>query len=96
MGIAVLSGTIASLEPQGPFHSFKDPKWESHTPGTSTPTGLPDLAIPSRILACVGRQQSAVPLASSLSGLGSRGEAVEISVGRNVEAVEQSDVVILA
>jgi len=96
MGVAVLSGTIASLEPQGPFHSFKDPKWESHTPGTSTPTGLPDLAIPSRILACVGRQQSATRLTNTLSSLGSRGEAVEISASCNVEAVEQSDVVILA
>jgi len=95
MGFAVLSGTIASLEPQGPFHSFRDPKWESHTPGTSTPTGVPDLAIPSRIIACVGRQQSTASLGTNLSALGRRGAAVEVSAGRNVEAVRQADVVIL-
>jgi pyrroline-5-carboxylate reductase len=96
MGVAVLSGTIASLEPLGPFHSFKDPKWETHTPGTRTPTGLPDLAIPSRFIACVGRQISVERLAGSLCSLGSRGDAIEILSGRNVEAVKQSDVVILA
>lgn len=95
MGFAVLSGTIASLEPQGPFHSFRDPKWESHTPGTSTPTGIPDLAIPSRIIACVGRQQSIARLGTNLSALGTRGAAVQVLAGRNVEAVRQADVVIL-
>jgi len=96
MGIAVLSGTIASLEPLGPFHSSKDPKWETHTPGTRTPTGLPDLATPSRFIACVGRQASIKRLAGILCNLGSRGEAVEILANSNVEAVKQSDVVILA
>jgi pyrroline-5-carboxylate reductase len=95
MGVAVLSGTIASLEPQGPFHSFRDPKWESHTPGTNTPTGIPDLAIPSRIIACVGRQQSVARLGATLSTLGERGTAIEITSGRNVEAVQQADVIIL-
>jgi len=96
MGVAVLSGTIASLEPMGPFHSSKDPKWESHTSGTHTPTSPSNLAIPSRIIACVGRPQSIKRLADILSALGKRGEEVKVTAENNVDAVKEADVIILA
>ena len=40
MGIGVTSGVLASPHSQSPLHGLNtsQPKWESHTPGTSTPT----------------------------------------------------------
>jgi pyrroline-5-carboxylate reductase len=95
MGVAVLSGVIASLgalrDPINPA-----PKWESHTPGTVTPA-LPssDDSLPSRFLACVSRQESGKRLRGLFFGLGGLGPSVEVCVASNVQAVTQSDVVLL-
>ena len=100
MGVAVLSGVIASLESaiqaQSPFASPL--KWESHTSGTSTPTGNPtsEPSTPSSFIACVSRQESARKLRSTFKGCGAMlGVEVEVVVGRNVESVDRADVVLL-
>ena len=98
MGIAITSGVLASLHSQSPLHGLNSgqPKWESHTPGTSTPTaaGDDDPTLPSRFIACVQREESARRLREKFREvLG--GDAVEVTVGENVKAVQQSDVVLL-
>ncbi len=98
MGIAITSGVLASLHSQSPLHGLNSgqPKWESHTPGTSTPTVAAgdDPTPPSRFIACVQREESARRLRETFRAvLG--GGAVEITVGENVSAVQQSDVVLL-
>ncbi|KAH9005075.1 pyrroline-5-carboxylate reductase [Lactarius hatsudake] len=98
MGIAITSGVLASLDSQGPLHRLGSghPKWESHTPGTSTPTDVTegDPTLPSRFIACVMREESAKRLRGTFRSL-TGGEAVEVTVGQNIAAVQQSDVVLL-
>ncbi|CAL1704486.1 unnamed protein product [Somion occarium] len=94
MGIAVLSGVLASLD--ATLSQSAAAKWESHTPGTTTPTLLPtDDSLPSRFVATVSRQESAKRLRSLFFSLGGLGPSVEILVGGNVKAVEEADVVLL-
>jgi pyrroline-5-carboxylate reductase len=98
MGVAITAGVLASLDRQSPLHGLGSgqPKWESHTFGTSTPTDLADddPTLPSRFIACVKREESAGHLRKRFQTvLG--GEAVEVTVGENVSAVQQSDVVLL-
>jgi pyrroline-5-carboxylate reductase len=98
MGIAITSGVLASLHSQSPLHGLNSgqPKWESHTPGTSTPAvaGGDDPTLPSRFIACVQREESARRLRDEFRAvLG--GDAVDVTVGENVSAVQQSDVVLL-
>lgn len=97
MGVAITSGVLASLHAQSPLHGLNSgqPKWESHTPGTSTPTaGDDDPTLPARFVACVQREESARRLREKFRAvLG--GEAVQVTVGENVLAVRQSDVVLL-
>ena len=97
MGVAVLSGVIASLdasrEPQ-----YAAPKWESHTPGTVTPAlqhSDVDITLPSKFIACVSREESAKRLRSLFFSLGGLGPSVEVCVASNVSAVEKADVVLL-
>jgi pyrroline-5-carboxylate reductase len=91
MGIAILSGVIASLESSIDRRSL--PKWESHTPGTLTPTTESiDMSTPSRFIACVSRQESVKTLNKTFSALP---RAVEVVASRNLEAVEQSTVILL-
>ena len=93
MGVAILSGVIASLD------SSTDPKaakWESHTPGTVTPAiPLEDESQPSRFIACIGRDNSAKQLKSTFFHLGGLGPSVDVRVGENVWAAQQSDVILL-
>ncbi|KAL1944499.1 hypothetical protein VTO73DRAFT_2929 [Trametes versicolor] len=93
MGIAVLSGVLASLDskPTSAHH----PKWESHTSGTVTPQVLEDESLPSRFIACVSREESAKKLSSTFFHAGALGRSVEISCARNVQAVQQANVVLL-
>src|SRR6267154_3807847 len=98
MGIAITSGVLASLHSQSRLHGLNSgqPKWESHTPGTSTPTIADgdDPTLPSRFIACVQREESARRLREKFRAvLG--GDAIEVTVGENVSAVQQSDVVLL-
>ncbi|KAI0665313.1 hypothetical protein C8Q70DRAFT_1049360 [Cubamyces menziesii] len=96
MGIAILSGVLASLESKAsgsaiPHH----PKWESHTPGTVTPQTLDDESLPSRFIACVSREESAKKLSAAFFVSGTLGRSVEIVCRGNVNAVRESNVVIL-
>lgn len=95
MGVAVLSGVIASLgsenDPQHPA-----PKWDSHTSGTVTPASPhSDISLPSRFIACVSREESAKRLRGLFFSLGGLGPSVELCVASNVQAVQQSNVVLL-
>ena len=94
MGIAILSGVLSSLDPDS---SGSIPKWESHTSGTVTPVAFveEDPALPSRFLACVSREVSARGLKSAFTEASRLGAAVEICVANNVQAVKQSDVILL-
>lgn len=95
MGIAVLSGVIASLEPKQDPH-YPPQKWESHTPGTATPKlSTADESQPSRFIACVSREESAKRLRGLFFGLGGLGPSVEVRVADNVRAVQESDIVLL-
>jgi pyrroline-5-carboxylate reductase len=93
MGIAVLSGVLASLDADNE-RTHSAPKWESHTPGTLTPTGPPDASIPTRFLTCVSREESAAKLRATFSTFGGSG-IVEVLAAQNVKAVRQSDVILL-
>ena len=94
MGIAILSGVLSSLDPDP---SSRNPKWESHTSGTVTPVAFveEDPALPSRFLACVNREMTARGLKPALTEVSRLGAAVELFVASNVQAVKQSDVILL-
>ncbi len=99
MGIAITSGVLASLHSQSPLHGLNSgqPKWESHTPGTSTPNVAnlgDDPTLPSRFIACVRREESARLLREKFRAVPG-GDAIEVTVGENVSAVQRSDVVLL-
>lgn len=96
MGIAVLSGVIDSLDAISKLQNGFPEKWESHTPGTLTPVGhSDDTSIPSRFIACVSREESARKLRHIFAGLGGLGSTVEVVAGKNLEAVQAADVVLL-
>jgi pyrroline-5-carboxylate reductase len=94
MGIAILSGVLSSLDQTS---SSPIPKWESHTSGTVTPVAFvdEDPALPSKFLACVSREVSARRLTPAFTEVTPLGAAVEIHVANNVQAVKQSDVILL-
>jgi pyrroline-5-carboxylate reductase len=98
MGIAITAGVLASLDTRSPLHGLVSgqPKWESHTPGTSTPTNAAerDSTLPSRFIACVKREEGVRRLREKFRALVG-GDTVEITVGQNATAVQQSDVVLL-
>ena len=98
MGVAITAGVLASLDTRSPLHGLVSgqPKWESHTPGTSTPTNLADVdpTLPSRFIACVRREESARRLREKFRAVVG-GEAIQVTVGQNALAVQQSDVVLL-
>lgn len=90
MGIAILSGILASLqEMQGPTKPF-----QPSASGTSTPLNeeLPS-RLPSRFIACVRRPESAKKVRAALGGYAG---AVSVVQNENVASVRQSEVVILA
>ncbi|KZT09469.1 pyrroline-5-carboxylate reductase [Laetiporus sulphureus 93-53] len=95
MGVAVISGVLASLEAKEVAGPFPHAKWESHTPGTMTPHELEDEALPSRFIACVTREESAKKLRATFASSGSLGHTVKVLVSDNVHGVQQSDVVLL-
>ena len=95
MGVAILSGVIASLEAKHDSALPAHAKWESHTPGTVTPQTLDDEALPSRFIACVSREETARKLKSAFFAAGTLGRSVEIFQGRNVDAVREASVVLL-
>lgn len=94
MGVAILSGVLSSLDSNS---SSSIPKWESHTSGTVTPVAFveEDPAFPSRFLACVSREVSARQLKPAFTEVNPLGAAVEVCVANNVQAVKQSNVILL-
>jgi hypothetical protein len=98
MGVAITAGVLASLDSRSLLNGLSSgqPKWESHTPGTSTPTNLADdePTLPSRFIACVKRKESASRLREKFRAVVG-GDAVEVTVGENASAVQQSDVILL-
>ena len=108
MGVAILSGVVASLESlpnlSNGFPSptltksvaqHQVPKWEHHTSGTSTPVGAPDASLPSRFIACVSREESVQKLMRTFHGKGGLSENIEIVAGENLASVQEADVVLL-
>ncbi|KAF6764734.1 pyrroline-5-carboxylate reductase [Ephemerocybe angulata] len=109
MGIAVLAGVIDSLDAASirldnalrnaggaanGDSSTPKLKWESHTPGTLTPTSG-DPSVPTQFVATVRREESAKKLRDLFEGLGDLGKTVEVVAGSNLEAVQRADVVLL-
>jgi pyrroline-5-carboxylate reductase len=95
MGIAVISGVIESIKSAASIQKPSGaPKWESHTPGTVTPTG-PSGIIPSRFLACVNREETANKLRATFGPLCAQGVIIEVFASQNVKAAQQADVVLL-
>lgn len=94
MGIAILSGVVDSLDVHSRVPAALH-KWESHTPGTMTPVGSPDASTPTRFIACVSQTKSAAKLRTVFDGLGSMGKSIEVLASQNLDAVKQSDVVLL-
>ncbi|GJJ12149.1 hypothetical protein Clacol_006390 [Clathrus columnatus] len=96
MGVAILSGTLESLQSTKPSGEPAPSKWETHTPGTTTPRGDDATSLlPSRFLACVNREERIRALQKTFLSLGPLGSLVEVSAGKNVEAVQQADVILL-
>ncbi|KAG5728305.1 Pyrroline-5-carboxylate reductase [Termitomyces sp. T112] len=95
MGIAILSGVVDSLDITSKLAKPSQSKWESHTPGTLTPTGPPDATIPARYIACVSRNESALKLQKIFGALGALGSGIEVVAGQNVSSAQQADVVLL-
>ena len=93
MGVAILSGVLASLDAKTSF--VPQPKWESHTSGTVTPQILEDESLPSRFIACVSREETARKLRNAFVTIGNLGRNVEIVQARNAEAVRESNVILL-
>ena len=90
MGVAILSGTLASLESSKHSHR-PSAKWESHTPGTLTPTiSQSDDSQPSRFIACVTREETAKRLRDLFFSLGGMGPTVEVRINENVKAVKEA------
>ncbi len=88
MGIAILSGVLASLgEKQAP-RPLQTPSSGTSTPQEELPTRLP-----SRFIACVRRPESAKKVKSALW---EHSSVVEVVQENNVAAVQQAEVVLLA
>ncbi|KAJ8598000.1 putative delta 1-pyrroline-5-carboxylate reductase [Rhizopogon salebrosus TDB-379] len=95
MGVAIISGVISSLQSKQNTHAV--PKWESHTPGTCTPSAdSPDPSLPSFFVATVTCLESAQKLQNTFGPLGGLGSSVKIVSGENLAAAQQADVVILS
>jgi len=94
MGVAIISGVISSLQSKQNTHAI--PKWESHTPGTCTPSADSlDPSLPSFFLATVTCLESAQKLQNAFGPLGGFGSSVKIISGENLAAAQQADVIIL-
>lgn len=88
MGIAILSGILASLQEM----NSNDSHPASQSSGSSTPMEVPS-SLPSKFIACVGRSEGAKRVKEALGQYSSQ---VEVRQKQNVLSVQQSEVVILA
>jgi pyrroline-5-carboxylate reductase len=89
MGIAILSGILASLD------EIQDANTKPSTSGTSTPLYETSTTtrLPSRFIACVRRPESVKKLKATFAA---HLNAVTIAQNANVASVQKSDVVLLA
>lgn len=96
MGVAILSGVLASLDAHNKYGQHTAAKWESHTPGTLTPT-IPqtDDSQPSRYIACVTREETMKRLNNLFFSLGGGRPTVDVRINQNVAAVQESQVILL-
>ncbi|KAH9903687.1 pyrroline-5-carboxylate reductase [Xylariomycetidae sp. FL2044] len=88
MGIAILSGILASLQEMAGPRPLQTP-----TSGTSTPRDEVPSRLPSRFIACVRRPESAKKVKQALWA---HSAAVKVVQNDNVAAVMRAEVVILA
>lgn len=85
MGLAILTGIIASLTESRPDAlSSSDAVYSS---------GDPQFRLPTRFITCVRRSESAKRIAAAVSGYGAN---VETMLNNNLEGAKKADVVILA
>src|ERR1700761_1558309 len=95
MGVAITSSVLASLQPQNPFYGNGLQKWESHTPGTTTPAvNFSDPTLPSRFIACVKREETAKRLINTFNAI-QGGMTVEVWADKNLQAVQEATVILL-
>ena len=99
MGIAIISGVIASLELREKTSAAERPS-QASTSGDTTPTSGPilqaeDAAIPSKFIACVSRHESARKLRRTFGDLGPFGQDVEVLVDQNLDAFKRCNVALL-
>lgn len=89
LGIAILSGILASLD-----HATTSPSPAYPDSGTATPTETvaPPLRTPSKFIACVRRPESAKRVKTALSEYT---QPVVVLQNENIKGVEAADVVIL-
>jgi len=90
MGIAILSGVIASLD-------SAQTQSDEALPGRAIPDSLSELdsSFPSRFLVTCTRDPTARKLRNLFQDLGHLGQSVEIIKNSNVEAVKRADVILL-
>ncbi|KAK0711023.1 pyrroline-5-carboxylate reductase dimerization-domain-containing protein [Lasiosphaeris hirsuta] len=88
MGIAILSGILASL------HDMASPKpAQFPTSGTSTPQEELPQRLPSRFIACVRRPESARKVKSAL---GTYSSTVKVVQNENLASAQQAEIILLA
>lgn len=88
MGIAILSGVLASLQ------DLSGPKpLQAPSSGTSTPMEEVPQALPSRFIACVRKPESAKRVKSALW---EHSSSVKVVQNENVASVQKADVILLA
>lgn len=98
MGVAILSGTLTSLETRSrQVHGqMAEPPSGISTPTASQFLDAPDDALPSRFIATVGREETGRKLKKTFEAMGGLGGQVEVQAGKgNVDAVLQSDVILI-
>ncbi|KAG8893516.1 delta 1-pyrroline-5-carboxylate reductase, partial [Tulasnella sp. 403] len=100
MGVAITSGIIAGLEARSqsqPPDIMSIPSMSSS--GIATPTtsiaNAADAAIPTRFIACVSRHESGKKLRRTFADLGEMARDIEVVVGNNLQAIQESDVILL-
>ena len=99
MGVAILSGVLSSLDAR--YSQLQLPVAHSSS-GSSTPVqsyalGAADDALPTRFIACVHRKESVKRVVRVFTDtVGPSGAQIEVVVGDNVRAAQESDVVLLA
>jgi pyrroline-5-carboxylate reductase len=89
MGIAILSGMLATLEDMEQGASTSR---QPHS-GTATPAEEVPLRLPSRFIACVRRPESAKKIRTSLAS--HQSARLTTLLNENVKGVQESDVVLL-